>query len=190
MEGGFTKRYDYALQTLRDLPYDRWRANLDRFSEVLELEPFLETPVRQLSLGQRMRGELTAAMLHDPEVLIMDEPTSGLDPNQIRGVRTLIRELGKSKTVLVSTHILQEVEPVADKFRSFGWWAEDVDGHDMEALVAVLEAARAEPERPKAIVCHTRLGAGVPLIMNREKAHFVRVEQTEWDRVAAEVESS
>ncbi len=56
-----------------------------------------------------------AALLHDPEVLILDEPTSGLDPNQIRGVRALIRELGKSKTILVSTHILQEVEPVANR---------------------------------------------------------------------------
>jgi ABC-2 type transport system ATP-binding protein len=54
-------------------------------------------------------------MLHDPEVLIMDEPTSGLDPNQIKGVRKLIRELGRSKTILISTHILQEVEPVADR---------------------------------------------------------------------------
>ena len=58
---------------------------------------------------------MAQALLHDPEVLIMDEPTSGLDPNQIRGVRSLIRELGKSKTILVSTHILQEVEPVADR---------------------------------------------------------------------------
>ena len=58
---------------------------------------------------------MAQALLHDPEVLIMDEPTSGLDPNQIRGVRQLIRELGKSKTVLISTHILQEVQPVADR---------------------------------------------------------------------------
>ncbi len=58
---------------------------------------------------------MAQALLHDPEVLIMDEPTSGLDPNQIRGVRQLIRDLGQSKTVLVSTHILQEVEPVADR---------------------------------------------------------------------------
>ena len=58
---------------------------------------------------------MAQALLHDPEVLIMDEPTSGLDPNQIRGVRKLIRDLGQSKTVLVSTHILQEVEPVADR---------------------------------------------------------------------------
>ena len=55
------------------------------------------------------------ALLHEPDVLIMDEPTSGLDPNQIRDVRRTIRELGKSKTVLLSTHILQEVEAVADR---------------------------------------------------------------------------
>jgi ABC-2 type transport system ATP-binding protein len=72
-------------------------------------------PIGKLSKGYRQRVSMAAALLHDPEVLIMDEPTSGLDPNQIRGVRSLIRELGKSKTILVSTHILQEVEPVADR---------------------------------------------------------------------------
>ena len=71
--------------------------------------------VGKLSKGYRQRVSMAQALLHDPEVLIMDEPTSGLDPNQIRGVRALVRELGKSKTVLVSTHILQEVEPVADR---------------------------------------------------------------------------
>jgi transketolase len=86
--------------------------------------------------------------------------------------------------------LVLEVEPVAEKFRAFGWWAEDVDGHDMEGLVAVLEAARSGSDRPKAIVCHTQIGAGVPLIVNREKAHFVRVGSEEWARVAAEVEAS
>jgi ABC-2 type transport system ATP-binding protein len=71
--------------------------------------------VGKLSKGYRQRVSMAAALLHDPDVLIMDEPTGGLDPNQIRGVRALIRELGKSKTILVSTHILQEVEPVADR---------------------------------------------------------------------------
>ena len=79
------------------------------------LESVAYKTVGKLSKGYRQRVSMAAALLHDPAVLIMDEPTSGLDPNQIRGVRALIRELGKSKTVLVSTHILQEVEPVADR---------------------------------------------------------------------------
>jgi ABC-2 type transport system ATP-binding protein len=79
------------------------------------LESVAYKPIGKLSKGYRQRVSMAQALLHDPEVLIMDEPTSGLDPNQIRGVRALIRELGKSKTVLVSTHILQEVEPVADR---------------------------------------------------------------------------
>src|SRR5206468_5276233 len=78
-------------------------------------ESVAHKPVGKLSKGYRQRVSMAQALLHDPEVLIMDEPTSGLDPNQIRGVRKLIRELGQSKTILVSTHILQEVEPVADR---------------------------------------------------------------------------
>jgi ABC-2 type transport system ATP-binding protein len=79
------------------------------------LESVAYKAVGKLSKGYRQRVAMAQALLHDPEVLILDEPTSGLDPNQIRGVRALIRELGKSKTILVSTHILQEVEPVANR---------------------------------------------------------------------------
>lgn len=79
------------------------------------LESVAHKPIGKLSKGYRQRVSMAQALLHDPEVLILDEPTSGLDPNQIRGVRKLIRELGQSKTVLVSTHILQEVEPVASR---------------------------------------------------------------------------
>jgi ABC-2 type transport system ATP-binding protein len=90
----------------------------DRIDAVVaqcSLESVAHKPIGKLSKGFRQRVSMAQAMLHDPEVLIMDEPTSGLDPNQIRGVRKLIRELGKSKTVLVSTHILQEVEPIASR---------------------------------------------------------------------------
>ena len=67
------------LRHIYRVPADALRANLARFRELLELDPFLDTPVRQLSLGQRMRGELAAALLHDPRVLFLDEPTIGLD---------------------------------------------------------------------------------------------------------------
>jgi ABC-2 type transport system ATP-binding protein len=79
------------------------------------LESAAHKPIGKLSKGYRQRVSMAQALLHDPDVLIMDEPTGGLDPNQIREVRQLIRNLGQSKTVMVSTHILQEVEPVADR---------------------------------------------------------------------------
>ncbi|WP_422929601.1 ABC transporter ATP-binding protein [Singulisphaera sp. PoT] len=91
------------------------RQRIEAVLSQCSLESVAYKPVGKLSKGYRQRVSMSQALLHDPEVLIMDEPTSGLDPNQIRGVRKLIRELGQSKTVLVSTHILQEVEPVADR---------------------------------------------------------------------------
>jgi ABC-2 type transport system ATP-binding protein len=68
-----------------------------------------------LSKGYKQRVGLAAALLHDPEVLILDEPTTGLDPNQIVEIRDLIRNLGKNKTVLFSTHILQEVDAICGR---------------------------------------------------------------------------
>lgn len=84
-----------------------------RIAQVIEqtgLGPEQHKKVGQLSKGYRQRVGLAQAILHDPEVLILDEPTSGLDPNQLIGIRQLIRDLGASKTVVLSTHIMQEVE--------------------------------------------------------------------------------
>jgi len=89
-----------------------------RVAEVIEqtgLTPEQHKKIGQLSKGYRQRVGLAQAILHDPEVLILDEPTSGLDPNQLIGIRQLIKELGKTKTVILSTHIMQEVEAVCDK---------------------------------------------------------------------------
>jgi ABC-2 type transport system ATP-binding protein len=91
------------------------RERMDAVIGQCSLETVAHKPIGKLSKGYRQRVSMAQALLHDPEVLIMDEPTSGLDPNQIRGVRQLIRDLGQLKTVLVSTHILQEVEPIADR---------------------------------------------------------------------------
>lgn len=79
----------------------------------LDLEQFKK--ISMLSKGYKQRVGLAQAIIHDPKVLILDEPTSGLDPNQLTEIRTLIRELGKNKTVILSTHIMQEVEAVCDE---------------------------------------------------------------------------
>ncbi len=86
--------------------------------EIIErvgLDPEMHKQIGSLSKGYRQRVGLAQAMLHDPEVLILDEPTTGLDPNQIIEIRSLIQSLGKEKTVMMSTHIMQEVEAICDR---------------------------------------------------------------------------
>jgi ABC-2 type transport system ATP-binding protein len=89
-----------------------------RIKEMIEqtgLEREQYKKISQLSKGYRQRVGLAQAMLHDPKVLILDEPTTGLDPNQLVEIRKLIKQLGKEKTVILSTHIMQEVEAVCDQ---------------------------------------------------------------------------
>jgi ABC-2 type transport system ATP-binding protein len=88
---------------------------IDQVIQRVGLDPESSKRIEQLSKGYRQRVGLAAALIHDPEVLILDEPTTGLDPNQIVEIREVIRELGKTKTILFSTHILQEVEALCDR---------------------------------------------------------------------------
>ena len=99
----------------RELSLDTQKRGIDAVIEICALEQVLEKPIGKLSRGYKQRVGLAQALLHDPDVLIMDEPTAGLDPNQIKQFRDNIKRLGRTKTLLISTHILQEVEAVADR---------------------------------------------------------------------------
>jgi ABC-2 type transport system ATP-binding protein len=99
----------------RSMPETLLKERLEVVIDQCALGEVLEKPIGKLSRGYRQRVCLAQALLHDPEVLIMDEPTAGLDPNQIRDFRANITELGRTKTIMISTHILQEVEAVADR---------------------------------------------------------------------------
>jgi ABC-2 type transport system ATP-binding protein len=99
----------------RGLADGRLSSRLDAVVAQCQLEEVLEKSIHKLSKGYRQRVGMAQALLHEPEILLMDEPTSGLDPNQIREARALIRQLAETKTVLLSTHILQEVEAMADR---------------------------------------------------------------------------
>jgi ABC-2 type transport system ATP-binding protein len=105
------------LRHIYRVPADAHRSRLDQFIELLDLGPFLDTPVRQLSLGQRMRGELTAALLHDPEVLYLDEPTIGLDLVSKERIREFVLDLNRRAgvTVLLTTHDLADVERLCSR---------------------------------------------------------------------------
>jgi ABC-2 type transport system ATP-binding protein len=100
---------------VRGMSPEKLAGRIQAVTKLCALEAVLDKPIYKLSKGYRQRCGMAQALLHEPDVLIMDEPTSGLDPNQIREVRGTIRELGKLKTILLSTHILQEVEAVADR---------------------------------------------------------------------------
>ncbi|MFJ1778631.1 ATP-binding cassette domain-containing protein [Streptomyces anulatus] len=99
------------------IPDRRYRENLDRCIELLDLAELLEVPVRQLSLGQRMRGDIAAALLHDPEVLYLDEPTIGLDVISKAKVRQFLKELNTERgtTVLLTTHDLTDIEQLCNR---------------------------------------------------------------------------
>ncbi len=94
---------------------DNVKTRIAEMIKMTGLEREQHKKIGQLSKGYRQRVGLAQAMLHDPEVLILDEPTSGLDPNQLTEIRKLIREIGKQKTVILSTHIMQEVEAICDQ---------------------------------------------------------------------------
>ena len=133
----------------------RLRARIEDVTAQCSLDQVLEKGISKLSKGYRQRVGMAQVLLHEPDVLIMDEPTSGLDPNQIRDVRNLIRELGKAKTILLSTHILQEVEAVAGRVIMVNEGRVVFDGlpSDMEARYGSVEQAfytltGSEPPKP------------------------------------------
>ncbi len=88
---------------------------IEKAVDLCALSSVIYKPITKLSKGYRQRVGMAQALIHEPEVLILDEPTSGLDPNQIRGVRQTMKRLGEEKTILLSTHILQEVEAMASR---------------------------------------------------------------------------
>ncbi|MGW7331498.1 ABC transporter ATP-binding protein [Streptomyces sp. NPDC054840] len=105
------------MRRLYRVPRARFEENLERCVERLDLAELLDVPVRQLSLGQRMRGDIAAALLHDPEVLYLDEPTIGLDVVSKAKVRGFLRQLNQElgTTVLLTTHDLQDIEQLCER---------------------------------------------------------------------------
>ena len=105
------------LQHIYKVPGERFQRNLSEFRELLELDPFLTTPVRSLSLGQRMRADICAALLHDPVLLFLDEPTIGLDVVAKERIRQFIRHVNHEHgtTVLLTTHDLSDVEKLCER---------------------------------------------------------------------------
>jgi ABC-2 type transport system ATP-binding protein len=110
----YVREYLMFMAALRQLGKQSSK-QVDAMIEQTGLSKERKKKIGQLSKGYRQRVGLAQAMLHEPEVLILDEPTSGLDPNQLVEIRNLIRQIGKDKTVILSTHIMQEVEALCSR---------------------------------------------------------------------------
>ncbi|WP_329223851.1 ABC transporter ATP-binding protein [Streptomyces sp. NBC_01485] len=150
------------------IPDGRYRENLDRLVELLDLSALLDVPVRQLSLGQRMRGDIAAALLHDPEVLYLDEPTIGLDVVSKSRVREFLRELNTERgtTVLLTTHDLQDIEQLCSRVMVIDHGRLVYDG----ALAGLHEAG--ESERTLVV----DLARELPPVEVGESARVVKVD--------------
>lgn len=114
-----------SFDLLRDIyrvPESRYRKNAAELTQRLQLEALLRTPARQLSLGQRMRCEIAASLLHDPKVLFLDEPTIGLDAVSKLAVRDFIRDINRERgvTVILTTHDMQDIEALAQRILLIG----------------------------------------------------------------------
>ena len=109
--------FDYLvyMANIQELERSKLNERLHYVVNVCGLKEVISKPIGELSKGYKQRVGLAGAIIHDPKILILDEPTNGLDPNQIVEIRELIKELGKEKTVLVSTHILSEVEATCSR---------------------------------------------------------------------------
>jgi ABC-2 type transport system ATP-binding protein len=142
------------------------------------LVPMFHRPIGQLSKGYRQRTALAQALVHDPEVIILDEPTTGLDPHQILEIRDLIRELAERRTVIFSTHILQEVEAIADRAVIISQGEVRARGtlDELALLAGVATRAVAEIRAPFAEIAPAleASGAGRPELLD---------EQDGWSRV-------
>jgi len=111
------RAYEYLkfVAEVRGLAKEKIKQRIKEVIQICGLSKVVRQPIEELSKGYRQRLGLAQAIMHDPEILILDEPTTGLDPNQIIEIRNLIKELGKEKTVIFSTHILGEVSATCDR---------------------------------------------------------------------------
>ena len=107
----FVKEYLQFVANIHKIPYE----NVEKVINLVGLTPEKSKKIKQLSKGYKQRVGLAQATIHRPDLLILDEPTNGLDPNQIVEIRNLIKEIGQEKTIIISTHIMQEVEALCSR---------------------------------------------------------------------------
>lgn len=147
------------LRAIYSIPVSRYRSKLDELTQLLHLEELLKTPTRQLSLGQRMRCEIAASLLHEPKVLFLDEPTMGLDAVSKIAVRGFIKKMNEEHktTVILTTHDMQDIEVIASRIILIGKGQKLMDG-TLEDLRLEVTPTGAESESSEMDIDHMIAG--------------------------------
>jgi ABC-2 type transport system ATP-binding protein len=142
----------------RQLPPARIKEAIDRVVTTVEIERMLKKNIGHLSKGYRQRVGLAQALIHDPPILVLDEPTSGLDPHQIIEIRELLRDLGKTKVIIFSSHILQEISAICTRIIIIkdGRLVADGTPRELQAKAAGRQVLRLRVQGPEGEV-RTRL---------------------------------
>lgn len=156
------------LRHIYRIPLDRWKANMAMFEGLLDLGPFLDTPVRQLSLGQRMRADLAAALLHEPAILFLDEPTIGLDVVARERIRQFLDRINRERgiTMILTTHDLGDIERLCPRVVLIDHGRVIYDG--------ALEALRARFGRWRTLVLDLEPGCDVNGALPTPDAEIIR----------------
>ncbi|MDE6641239.1 MAG: ABC transporter ATP-binding protein [Acetatifactor sp.] len=143
------------LQAIYSIPAPRYRNKLDELTQLLHLEEILKTPTRQLSLGQRMRCEIAASLLHEPKLLFLDEPTIGLDAVSKIAVRDFIKKMNEEHktTVILTTHDMQDIEAITRRVILIGRGQKLMDG-TLEDLRLEAESLESENEGSESDIDH------------------------------------
>lgn len=130
------------LKEIYTIPHNKYKKKLDELTELLQLQELLKTPTRQLSLGQRMRCEIAASLLHEPKLLFLDEPTIGLDAVSKLAVRDFIKKMNQEHgtTVILTTHDMQDIEALADRVILIGKGKVLLDGTLEDMRRAAMES--------------------------------------------------
>ena len=158
------------MASLRGVPGSRLRSRVDEVVEVCHLDEYYDILISKLSKGFRQRVGVAQAIVHEPEVLILDEPTIGIDPIQVASTRQLIRELGKERTVLISTHILPEVSVICERVIIIheGKIVAEDDIENLSSLISGSRRVRLEVQGPtKKIAERIRQITGVSRVSHR-----------------------
>jgi ABC-2 type transport system ATP-binding protein len=157
------------LRAIYSIPLAQYKRNLDEFIELLQMDEFLRTPVRQLSLGQRMRGDFAAALLHDPQIVYLDEPTIGLDVVAKEAIREFIARINEERgaTIILTTHDLADVERLCRRIVLIDHGTIIYDGD--------IERIKSEYGRYRTLVVRFEHAMGAPSL---EGAEFVEMEGT------------